>query len=447
MFILNIHHPKIGICSPNKSYRSKQPKFSQPDSSLLSHPRYPYYEQSAKDFANPRQHATIYDGKIFKVMCNGSGRQTTYAAGTTRKYTPGASGSNTGKQRTCYLLQLQAQALVKLKQRLTYQADGLDAYDSDCIELNSVTKIALLWPISQGMTSGPRFRPISFSLHPFIVEVPKNFHSCQRKEPLPRYTMRARGGLKHTKACFLSLKWESSLSDENITLSSILPINGLLAQAIDKDIVKTVVNLSVNANGETVTECQKCLETLDLSLSRRRILLIKKLTIIFEQGLVIAALKNELRKLKGKAIDNKETVTHSVDPKRVRLSTSASGSQPSGNTKNDRILQTPSSNSKNKVEAHPRNVKSSLNTNDNGTKLIKVTGSECCAEIQESRMILILLSKSSSGIWTPVARSTWNGDRSQLTNFVSKFLGRQLNWKMIKLLRIMGFGDLSDWEC
>ncbi|GJY48407.1 retrovirus-related pol polyprotein from transposon TNT 1-94, partial [Tanacetum coccineum] len=45
----------------------------------------------------------------------------------------------------------------------------------------------------------------------------------------------------------------------------------------------------------------------------------------------------------------------------VRNSTSASGSQPSGNTKNDRILQTPSSNSKNKVEAHPRNVKSSLN--------------------------------------------------------------------------------------
>ncbi|GJZ90436.1 retrovirus-related pol polyprotein from transposon TNT 1-94 [Tanacetum coccineum] len=34
----------------------------------------------------------------------------------------------------------------------------------------------------------------------------------------------------------------------------------LLAQAIDKDIVKTVVNLSVNASGETVTECQKCLE-------------------------------------------------------------------------------------------------------------------------------------------------------------------------------------------
>ncbi|GJW83119.1 hypothetical protein Tco_0156264 [Tanacetum coccineum] len=64
----------------------------------------------------------------------------------------------------------------------------------------------------------------------------------------------------------------------------------LLEQAIDKDIVKTVVNLSMNANGGNVTEMHK------------------------EQGLVIAALKNELRKLKGKALDNKETVTHSVDP-------------------------------------------------------------------------------------------------------------------------------------
>ncbi|GJS87834.1 retrovirus-related pol polyprotein from transposon TNT 1-94 [Tanacetum coccineum] len=401
----------------------------------------------------------------------------------------------------------------------------------------------------------------------------------------------------------------------------------LLAQAIDKDIVKTVVNLSVNASGETVTECQKCfttlekhcitleadsqlnheifqqensvlnqnapsftqlfelselkaqsqakdtvivklkeqikslrgnvednsvkmdmdeIETLNIELEHRvtklvtenehlkqtykqlydsikpkRVqskeqcdALIKQVNIksgeisdlnakLQEQGLVIAALKNELRKLKGKAIDNKETVTHSVDPnvskdnmepitpkllnkrtahssyikhtqeealvlrdivehvkanypqdpllesafrytkviqdllshisrscpsinncgsqlieviprkkdkqvrfaesltskentkpvltsnivsdKRVlhstgvRLSTSASGSQPSGNTKNDRILQTPSSNSKNKVEAHPRNVKSSLNKR-NGT--VKVTGS---ASVQKSK--------------------------------------------------------------
>ncbi|GJV23522.1 hypothetical protein Tco_1376217, partial [Tanacetum coccineum] len=48
----------------------------------------------------------------------------------------------------------------------------------------------------------------------------------------------------------------------------------------------------------------------------------------------------------------------------VKLSTSASGSQPSGNTKKDKIQQTPSSTQKNKVEAHPTKVKSSLKNKD-----------------------------------------------------------------------------------
>ncbi|GJQ91104.1 retrovirus-related pol polyprotein from transposon TNT 1-94 [Tanacetum coccineum] len=48
----------------------------------------------------------------------------------------------------------------------------------------------------------------------------------------------------------------------------------------------------------------------------------------------------------------------------VKASTNASGSQPSGNTKKDKIRQTPSSTQKNKVEAHPRKVKSSLKNKD-----------------------------------------------------------------------------------
>ncbi|GJR72413.1 retrovirus-related pol polyprotein from transposon TNT 1-94 [Tanacetum coccineum] len=74
-------------------------------------------------------------------------------------------------------------------------------------------------------------------------------------------------------------------------------------------------------------------------------------------------------------VSNKH-VLHSTG---VRLSTSASGSQPSGNTRNDRILQTPSSNSKNKVEAHPRNVKSSLNKRND---TVKFNGS---ASVQNSK--------------------------------------------------------------
>ncbi|GJT61503.1 retrovirus-related pol polyprotein from transposon TNT 1-94, partial [Tanacetum coccineum] len=45
----------------------------------------------------------------------------------------------------------------------------------------------------------------------------------------------------------------------------------------------------------------------------------------------------------------------------VKLTTSASGSKPSGNTKNNRITRPPSSNQKNKAEDHSMKVKSSLN--------------------------------------------------------------------------------------
>ncbi|GKC64118.1 hypothetical protein Tco_1096716 [Tanacetum coccineum] len=48
----------------------------------------------------------------------------------------------------------------------------------------------------------------------------------------------------------------------------------------------------------------------------------------------------------------------------VKPSTSASGSHPSDNTKKDKIQQAPSSTQKNKVEAHPRKVKTSLKNKD-----------------------------------------------------------------------------------
>ncbi|GKE02792.1 hypothetical protein Tco_1390775 [Tanacetum coccineum] len=53
---------------------------------------------------------------------------------------------------------------------------------------------------------------------------------------------------------------------------------------------------------------------------------------------------------------------------RVNLSTSASGSKPLGNTKNDRISRTPSSNEKNKVEVQSRKVKSCLNKMNSDSK-------------------------------------------------------------------------------
>ncbi|GJY95731.1 retrovirus-related pol polyprotein from transposon TNT 1-94 [Tanacetum coccineum] len=158
-----------------------------------------HQQQQLRNLVKPRQHATIYDGKV--TMQPIKGRKTTYAAGTTRTYTPGASGSNTGKQRTviCYnckgeghiskqctkpkrkrdelwfkdkvlLVEAQAggQALNEeemafladpglpdtqstqtvITHNAAYQADDLDAYDSDCDEINSA-KLALMANLSQ----------------------------------------------------------------------------------------------------------------------------------------------------------------------------------------------------------------------------------------------------------------------------------------------------------
>ncbi|GKB33858.1 retrovirus-related pol polyprotein from transposon TNT 1-94 [Tanacetum coccineum] len=138
----------------------------------------------------------------YQSSCSRKGMiQTTYAVGTIRKYTPGASGSNTGKQRTviCYnckgeghiakqctkpkrkrdetwfndkvlLVQAQASGQVLTEEKIAfladpglldtqtsqtvitrnaaYQADDLDAYDSDCDELNSA-KIAIMANLSR----------------------------------------------------------------------------------------------------------------------------------------------------------------------------------------------------------------------------------------------------------------------------------------------------------
>nr|GFA24433.1 hypothetical protein [Tanacetum cinerariifolium] len=64
----------------------------------------------------------------------------------------------------------------------------------------------------------------------------------------------------------------------------------------------------------------------------------------------------------------------------VNTTTSASGSQPASTTKKDRISQKPSRSQKNKVEAHTRNVNSSLNKN------ICVVKSKGTATVQQSKL-------------------------------------------------------------
>nr|GEZ90897.1 hypothetical protein [Tanacetum cinerariifolium] len=64
--------------------------------------RYLTINNKLRNSSNPRKQASINYGKITLQLVQG--RQTSFATGTSRTYTPGASGSNSGKQRTvtCY---------------------------------------------------------------------------------------------------------------------------------------------------------------------------------------------------------------------------------------------------------------------------------------------------------------------------------------------------------
>ncbi|GJY57021.1 hypothetical protein Tco_0456136 [Tanacetum coccineum] len=64
--------------------------------------RYPTTNNQVRNLSNPRQQATINDGRV--TLQPIQGRHASFLMGTTKTYTPGASESNSGKQRTiiCY---------------------------------------------------------------------------------------------------------------------------------------------------------------------------------------------------------------------------------------------------------------------------------------------------------------------------------------------------------
>ncbi|GJX57501.1 retrovirus-related pol polyprotein from transposon TNT 1-94 [Tanacetum coccineum] len=149
---------------------------------------YPTTNNQLRNSSNPRQQATLNNVRV--TLQPIQGRQTLFAAGTSRTYTPAVSGSNSGKQRMviCYnckgeghmsrqctklkrkrddswfkekvlLVQSQAHGQILNEEELAfladpdipegqstqtvithnaaYQADDLDAYDSDCANSSS----------------------------------------------------------------------------------------------------------------------------------------------------------------------------------------------------------------------------------------------------------------------------------------------------------------------
>ncbi|GKF03989.1 retrovirus-related pol polyprotein from transposon TNT 1-94, partial [Tanacetum coccineum] len=196
---------------------------------------------------------------------------------------------------------------------------------------------------------------------------------------------------------------ENGVLNQNApSFTQLFELSELIAQSQAKDTVivklkEQIKSLKGNVDDRTVKMDMDEIETLNIELEHRVTKLVAEnehLKQTYKQ------LKNELRKLKGKALDKEDTVTHSVDPKvskddmepitpkllnkRTAHSSYIKHSQEEALVlrdivehvkaiyPQDPLFESAFSNSKNKVEAHPRNVKSSLNKR-NGT--VKVTGS------------------------------------------------------------------------
>ncbi|GJW71142.1 hypothetical protein Tco_0128059 [Tanacetum coccineum] len=227
-----------------------------------------------------------------------------------------------------------------------------------------------------------KFSDTNLSSRPTIVEVPKE---------LPKVSMvnTSLKKLKHYLASFdVVVKerttptaiTESSWGDNSVSNQSapsfdqLFELNDLKAQSQEKDTVikklkERIKSLSGKQNEDKIKKDLEENETINIELDHR------------EKVLVITTLKNDLRKLKRKGLADNAVTKHTIDPEmikinveylnprllnnRVRPSTSASGSQPSGNRKKYKILQTPSSTQKNKY--------SKLNANSE-LKYVKCNG-------------------------------------------------------------------------
>ncbi|GJS29031.1 retrovirus-related pol polyprotein from transposon TNT 1-94 [Tanacetum coccineum] len=114
--------------------------------------RYPTTNNQLRNLSNPRQQATITDGRV--TIQPVQGRQTSFAVGTTRTYTSGATQASDQilhEEELAFLVDsgiLDAQATqTVITHNAAYQADDFDAYDSDCEELNTA-KFALIENLS-----------------------------------------------------------------------------------------------------------------------------------------------------------------------------------------------------------------------------------------------------------------------------------------------------------
>nr|GEY56549.1 retrovirus-related Pol polyprotein from transposon TNT 1-94 [Tanacetum cinerariifolium] len=331
--------------------------------------RYPATNNQLRTSSNPRQQATINNGRV--TIQPIQERKNSVTAGSSRPYASGSVGAS-GKQRVivCYnckgeahmskqctkpkrkrdaewfkdkvlLVQAQENGQVLQEEELefladlgmtktssnqyvvtnnaAYQADDLDAYDSDCDELNSV-KIALMENLSHYGSDNlaedfeTRFVPQT------ELSAEQAFwsrYSLQSEEP-------------NLSASTTIVEVPKELPKVSLVNSSLKKLKFHLA-SFDMVVKERTTATAITEGTWGFEHTKACFRDDIIPFVKA----LKELYNSFDQFL--------------------------IDELRVTLLSSASGSQSHDNTKNDRIRQTPRKTMKTKLEDHLRPVRPSLN--------------------------------------------------------------------------------------
>nr|GEY41689.1 hypothetical protein [Tanacetum cinerariifolium] len=466
--------------------------------------RYPATNNQLRTLSNPRQQATINNGWV--TIQPIQGRQNSMTVGSSRPYTSGSSGTSR-KQRVivCYNCKgechMSKQCTKPKRKRdeqwfkdkymvinnAAYQADDLDAYDSDSDELNSA-KIALMVHLSHygfdNLAEKEEARYIdrelalekqtellaeqafwsrysmqskepNISSSTTIVDVPKELPKVSMSQEKDTVIMKFKERLKslsgnvkeekikmeleeieminieldhrvtklvaknkHLKQTYKQLydsikslrvrSKEQSLKETlsklkgKAVVTKVVTLHPIDPELLKIDVAPLAPKLCNNrtthtdylrhTQEETVTlreivESERLLNPLNTSLNYtcKYTKHIQELLIILQQTcpciidlgtkLMAVTPKNNDKKIrftehiplsgntpaKTTSSTNVVSNTHVLSSTGVNLLSNASGSQPQGNTKNDRIQRTPSKAKKNKLEDHHRTVRPSLN--------------------------------------------------------------------------------------
>nr|GEV80357.1 hypothetical protein [Tanacetum cinerariifolium] len=194
--------------------------------------RFPTTNNQLRNSSNPRQQATINDGRVTVQPVHR--RKNSFAMGTSSTYTPAASGS-------------QATQIV-ITHNAAYQADDLDAYELDCDELTS-TKVALMVNLSH------------YGSDALAEDAIQNLKTSAQQDAL-------------ILSVIEQLKIQNSMNSSDFN----------------------------HTKRPTKVDVPKELPKVNM-----------------EQGLIIAALRDELKKLKGKALVDTKVTTHTIDPEMLKF--------------------------------------------------------------------------------------------------------------------------------